>query len=1002
MRVSSPAFVGRRSELDRLTAILDGQPATLPAVTLVAGEAGVGKTRFINEVAGHARGRGFRVLTGGCVQLGGEGLPFGPIIEALRGLAEELPAAELEGLAGSGRAEVARLMPGLAPAVERRSTLDADPSGQARLFEHLLQFLDRLAGRGPITFVIEDLHWTDRSTLELLAFLIHNLRNIPILVLITYRSDELHRQHPLVPFLAGLERSGQALRLDLDRFARAEVGDQVENILGTRPDLELVDEIYARSDGNPFFAEELLAAGAARSRLPETLREVLIERAATLSEPSQELMRMASAAGASINASLLATVTGKTEAELSGALREAVARQILVPSAGGKEERYAFRHALVQEAVYSDLLPGERTRLHAAFAASIDLDADGTLDATRMAELAHHWQAANELPRALSAWIHAGIAAQELYAVAEAQAYFERALGLWDHVADAAAHAPVDKLELLVRAGAAAEARSGARSVAHMKTAIGLVDATTDPTRAGLVHERLAEYALNLSNFSESLAEYREAVRLIPTDPPSPARALALAGLGRALTYVRLYTDAIATCEDAIGVARVTGARSVESKALVFLGTSLRRTGDVSRGMAELRRAVGVAEEAGDAFAVGHAMAWLAMGLVRTSKFEDAVEVGLEAEAFAVQHGVATRWAGAHLSHAARALTALGRWDEATAVLERAWRYSPSINDEDISECFVPLEALRGHFASAARHAARLRPVSLNLGNFKVEGLAEMALWQGDPLAARQAIRDAFAKLDTLLAVQVEEVGWSALGLRAEADLAAQARAVGSEVDLEEARRNGAALLGRMRAYAAEVAAERPYYTPQADAFLASCEAEWSRLEGPSDPDLWKNAAAAWAALRMPYPKAYALMREAQALLAGRRDRGRLAPVLTEAFAIADRLGAQPLRTKVEDLALRAGVRLTDDTPTASANARRQKRGSIERGRDELTRREVEVVGLLAAGRSDGEMAAQLFISKKTVSVHVANIKAKLGAESRREVVTGAIRRGLVRAAKRD
>jgi DNA-binding CsgD family transcriptional regulator len=312
----------------------------------------------------------------------------------------------------------------------------------------------------------------------------------------------------------------------------------------------------------------------------------------------------------------------------------------------------------------------------------------------------------------------------------------------------------------------------------------------------------------------------------------------------------------------------------------------------------------------------------------------------------------------------------------------------PTFADHDISEDIVHLEGMRGNFDVVERHAARLAPYDLNFIAVAVEGHVEMHLWRGDPHAARVKVATFFHLLDTVPWHQVFELNRAPLGLRAEAGIAVRARARKSDAEFREAREIGLALLTRMRAYAAETEAERPAYAPQVRALLAACEAEWSRLEGASDPARWRRAADAAELLGMPYPKAYALMREGEALLAGRRDRPAMAAALEEAFEIASRLGAKPLRAKVEELAERAHLGLARGSAPTPAPPRRS--------RESLTRREVEVARLVGAGRSDAQIAAELFISRKTVSVHVTNIRAKLGAQSRRDLVKDAMDRGLV------
>jgi DNA-binding CsgD family transcriptional regulator/tetratricopeptide (TPR) repeat protein len=1021
VRVSSPTFVGRRPELDRLGAALAAAREGRPGAFLIAGEAGVGKTRFVGEVARRARESGFRVLEGGCVQVGLEGLPFGPILEALRGLPRGLSPAQLDELLGAGRPDLVRLMPDLAVRVGDSAGVElSDGSGQGRLFEHVLLLLERLAARAPLVVVIEDLHWADRSTMDLLGFLGRNLREGPILLIATYRSDELHRRHPLLPFLAEQERGGRAERLVLNRFDRAELAAQIRAILGSEPGLELIQRIEARSQGNAFYAEELLAAGASHGRLSETLQEVLLARVATLTEPSQDLVRVASAGGTRISPVVLARVTGTDQYDLEASLREAVARHILVGQEGAAEERYAFRHALVQEAVYADLLAGERTRLHVAFARALAGAEQSGPDASRAAELAYHWQAAQDLPRAFDAWIVAGLSAEKIYAFTEARANFERALDLWDRVPDAAERAPLDRIDLLMRTALLTEGPAPTRSVAYMRAAIALVDPAIDPRRAGLLHERLGQYSTSVTDFATAIVAYEEAVRLVPAQPPTAARAWVLSGMGACLALIDRAKESAAFCEEAISIARSVGAPEVESRALVALGPSTVLLGDVEAGLAMLRRAREIGAGASNVHEVARAMTWLAGVLYRLARYDAAVAAGMEAEAYAVRNGLASRWGTLAVAYLASALISLGRWDEAAAALARAPRYGLG----DFFELWVGglllrLEALRGQFNSADHQA---HGAQLLAGRFfepvTAVALAELALWKGDPVAAREAIREAVSDFDSHPDSWLREFGWGfAAGIRAEADIATLARVQRSEVALREAQEAGSALLAQMRAVVEDVRARRAYCLSESVAWLATCEAEFSRLEDESDPDRWASAAALWDVLSTPYQGAYARMREAEATLGLRRDRPRAIRTLNEAHEIARRLGALPLREAIEALAARAGVTL--GLHSAGSGHGSHEAGGLEahgvypaeglwpskpmpRGRYDLTPREREVLELLAVGRSDGEIAERLFISKKTASVHVATIKGKLGARSRVEIARDAIGLGIIEAPSRE
>ena len=449
--VSSPRFVGRGEELKRLQ---DGLAACNghAAAFLVAGEAGVGKTRLVEELVSRAEAGGAQGLVGGCLDVEEGRLPLGPFIEALRAHVRGLDPPARAALTESTGEELARILPelrsgGAAPRA------DGAPV-QGRLFELILGLLARLAAVAPLVLAIEDLHWSDRSTRDLLAFVVRNLRSERVLLVATYRSDELYRGHPLRPFLAELERTRRLRRLDLEPFSRDELREMVVEIIGDSADAALVDSLFARSEGNAFFAEELMAAGAGSGGIPPTLRDILLTRVDRLSASAQVLLRVVSVGGRGVSDRLLEAVLEMREQDRLRSLREAVAHHLLVPEGPGD---YVFRHALLREVIYQELLPEERSRLHAAYGAALsgrpELASDGE---TVPGDLARHWFAAHDLPRALTAAVLAGRAAEARSGFAEAQLNCERALELWDQVPDAEERTGLGRVALARRAAEAA------------------------------------------------------------------------------------------------------------------------------------------------------------------------------------------------------------------------------------------------------------------------------------------------------------------------------------------------------------------------------------------------------------------------------------------------------------------------------------------------------------------------------------------------------------------
>src|SRR5215218_7436212 len=410
-RVTSPVFVGRAAELDLLGGALDRAAAGRPAFAFIGGESGVGKTRLLREFESRARATGARVLLGQCLELGGAQIPYAPLVAALRPLARGLDDAETATLPAATRNALAELLPELGGTGMRA---DEEPHArQGRLFEALLALLERLGRSGPVLLAIEDLHWADGATRDFINFLVRSAREEPLLLVVTYRSDELHRRHPLRPLIAELERAAGVERIGLERFDRAEVTEQLAGIVGEPPSHDLADRLFCRSQGNPLYTEELLAASEDGDSwlLPETLRDVLIARFERLSPAAQAVVKIAAVVDRPVTHALLEAVADLSPAELMEGAREAVAHQVLVIDAAG---RYAFRHALVGEAVHGDLMPGEDTALHGRIAAAIDARPELLGDVTEetvAAELACHWKQAHELSRSLGASVRAGLAA---------------------------------------------------------------------------------------------------------------------------------------------------------------------------------------------------------------------------------------------------------------------------------------------------------------------------------------------------------------------------------------------------------------------------------------------------------------------------------------------------------------------------------------------------------------------------------------------------------------
>ncbi|MET0769589.1 MAG: alpha/beta fold hydrolase, partial [Solirubrobacteraceae bacterium] len=546
-------MIGRAEELERLERALRRAGSGTGSAVLVAGEAGIGKTRLVGELARHAGDAGFQVLVGRCLDLVGTELPYQPFVDALRSRGGEL------------------------------AFVDARSAGsQLRVFEQTLALLDGLAARAPVLLVLEDLHWADTSTLDLVAYLAHNLEERCVVLLATCRADEPASAERVGRLADSVGRSGTALMLELDPLAPDELEALIEALAGaTAP--AVVDAIVARSEGNPFIAEELLAAAGDQSgELPSGLRELLLRRVTRLDRRTKAVLRLAATAGRDVGYRPLVEAAALPEESVRESLRRAVEHGVLVADQDG----FRFRHALLAEAISGTLLPGEREELHARLA---DALARGDPPAAA-GELAPHWAAAGRRKEALVASIEAAREAEAVFGLAEALAHLERALTLWPDVPDAAQLAGLDLAELSAWTAEQAVLTGAApRAVELGRQAVALAG-DGDPVRAGLLHAALGRHLLFAGCRDAAVLAFERGVELVPPAPPSPERAQVLAALGHALMLTWRHDESQAICRQAVELARAVGSRAAEVRALGALGVDLAYLGHGEAGLATLRQ----------------------------------------------------------------------------------------------------------------------------------------------------------------------------------------------------------------------------------------------------------------------------------------------------------------------------------------------------------------------------------------------------------------------------
>ncbi|SFN14619.1 regulatory protein, luxR family [Streptomyces sp. cf124] len=1008
-RSVSPVFVGRTDELKVLREALaragggaaaaagnGGDGGGGPQALLLGGEAGVGKTRLVEEFTGEAARGGAVVALGGCVEIGADGLPYAPFSTALRALRRRLPD-ELAAAATGQEQELARLLPELGEAPRARH----DEEGTARLFELTARLLERLAADRTIVLVLEDLHWADASTRHLLAYLLRTLRTGRLVVLATYRSDDIHRRHPLRPLLAELDRLRTVRRIELPRFTRAEVGHQLAGILATEPDPERVDEIFDRSDGNAFFVEELAVAAddGGCPGLTDSLRDLLLVRVERLPEDAQRIARLVAEGGSTVEYALLAAVARLPEDDLIEALRAAVGANILLAAPG--DDGYRFRHSLVREAVSDDLLPGERSRLNRRYAEALEADPSLVPTDGRATRLASYWYHAHDAAKALPAVLDASAEARSRHAHAEQLRLLERAMELWDTAPEAvrAALRPVDYTEVYPPCGCdpattplryldlMAEAAVAGRLCGERERAMRITRRALDLLADGGDPLRTAWFWVQRSLLTEGLArgdgwkELATAQDLVRGLPPSEVHAEVLS---RVAGWSMLHApgpDALSDAQRAVDYARMVGAEDIELNARLTLGGLMVDAGDVDTGIAVMEEVRRRALERGPAAVVGRSYVNIPSCLEGIGRSQEAVRLLKEGIDITRRRGLleSEAWVWGNL---AESLLSLGRWDEALEAVTMAQSVASSQKPRGLSTLIQAFIALArgdvaeagGHLAAARGHYGHHNPMPQNdlPLSFLALGIA----------AAEDRLMDARAELarvlDTGFSVGTQRYAWPLLLTAATAE--ADART------LPAAGPGRAETLDRIFTVARKLTTGSPIWL----AHERWVRAELQRAEGRTDPDTWSDVVNAFEPLERPYDLARVRHRLAEALLAAGTDdeaRDRATELLRLAAAVADHLGARPLADEVALLARRARLTLSRAPGPAPAADPVAALG--------LTDREDDVLRLVAAGRTNRQIAEELFISPKTASVHVSNILAKLGVSSRGEAAAVAHRVGL-------
>ena len=751
LRVPAERMVGRDDELGRLLTLLDDAEAGRSVAALVSGDAGVGKSRLVTEVTRLAEGRGFTVLSGQCAELG-DSVPYLPLADALRG------AAQCTGVrdALSSRPALGRLLPEGGDG----QPADEDRSGLARqqMFGGVLGLLTELAAAAPVLLVLEDLHWADASTRDLLTFLSRMLHRERVALIGTYRTDDLHRRHPLRPVVAELLRLPSVIAVDLaplDPSALAEHLTAVlaEHLTATAPgriDATALNDIVARAEGNAYYAEELLAASvggdpADRHALPAGLAALLLSRVEQLSDATQRVLRAAAVAGRKADDELVRAASALAPDEYEAAVREAVTHQLLVPDG---TEGYVFRHALLREAVYGDLLPGERTRLHGTMSSLLAEEQRLAMPGTA-AELAQHCLASHDIPGAFAASVRAGEEAERLGAPAEAHRHYDQALALWERVAEPEKTAGMARGKLgLLSATTAADSGDYERAV-HLLRRLRQVlaaqaeqglrdDAEPDVLLASRIGERLASYLFLLDDLKarkEAVEVARITVDATPAEPPTWQYARAISTYANTLVIEDDFTMAREQAERGLAAAKAAGALWVQADALVTLGFISNREGRNDEAIKLLTEAHKQARQAKVLGVELRAAAHFAQAHLELGDLAIGAAVAHEGTKRANQTGLSMApfgWDVQHLHFQCH--FADGNWDHAQEIADGFPVRVTNVPEAYLSSMALFIDVARDNPAVAERRAW-IEPFWSGHGfdGFIAHSLlAEHALWQGD------------------------------------------------------------------------------------------------------------------------------------------------------------------------------------------------------------------------------------------------------------------------------
>jgi DNA-binding CsgD family transcriptional regulator len=934
--------VGRAPELAALERAVSTAREGTPSAVLVGGDAGIGKSTLVAEAA---RRTGVTSVVGRCLPMAGALIPLAPVSDMLRDAERSAPGVLDDD-------------PASTPLLEwRQQGSGSATMAPGQLFAQLLGLLSRLGASDAVVVAFEDLHWADPLTWDLFDFLARNLVDEHIVLLGTYRANEVAAHPEPRRRLAELARIPATRRLPLEGFTREEAALKIEALTGEPPRADFVDEILARGQGNPFFTTELVTARLPRGGIPDAVTDVLAAELDALDSVGRSVVDVLAVVGRDTAHELLEDVVDAEPDALEGALRAMIDSRLVVLD--HEDDGYRLRHALIAEVAYDALLPPQRARLHHRVAVALaNRDPAGATRPDRASELAVHLDRAGDREAAFDALL-AAADSSETAAPATALRHLERALELWDSVGRSAATA--DRGDRLWQAAELASGTVGNEAAAHL--ARRALECGPPWRGEAWGHERLGRYLWGAGHLDDSAREFSRAADLLAGDSGLDA-ARVFAGLAQSELMLANFATARERAERVLELLDVLDKDPAAwAMARRVLGIVVDHAGDSARGVELCREAVAAAPNAQTALL---AMLYLGVALLDAGQYQDAVNEMLDASADARLTGLDRSFGGYVDALAAEGLVRLGRWSEARTVLDAtAGADAFPLGRVRLALVDAVLSARRADAARAVSQLERAGEHTVDPFHqwFVDRASAESALALGNHREAAEICERAVANAPTPL--------WHArfvmYAVIAEVELALDARARREPLDVDAVTARLSERIGR--------ATRAPREHPSGDisAHLAHAEATLGRLGAP-DAAAWANAAEHWAQLRDPYWLATARVREAEAAAASGAA-ARAVDALRDAHELATHLAAPALLSDIDAVSRRTRLSVDRPVPVVLDGRSMDRLG--------LTPREAEVLSLVAEGKTNREIGEALFVSEKTASVHVSNILRKLGVTSR-------------------